>query len=74
MSKPNVWVTREGDDWVVRREGAERASSRHGTQQDALAAGRDTARREKVELIWQGRDRKIQGRNSYGNDPHPPKG
>ncbi len=23
MSKPNVWVTREGDDWVVRREGAE---------------------------------------------------
>ncbi len=74
MSNDNVWVTRQGDDWVVRREGSERASSRHSTQQDALDAGRTTARREEVELIWQGRDNKIKGRNSYGNDPHPPKG
>lgn len=74
MSKPNVWVTRDSDDWVVRREGSERASSRHNTQQGALDAGRQTARREQVELIWQGRDGKIQGRNSYGNDPHPPAG
>lgn len=43
MSKPNVWVTRDGDDWVVRREGSERASSRHQTQQGALDAGRATA-------------------------------
>ncbi|MEX0863505.1 MAG: DUF2188 domain-containing protein [Acidimicrobiia bacterium] len=74
MSKSNVWVTRDGDEWVVRREGSERASSRHETQGDALDAGRQTARREEVELIWQGRDGKIQGRNSYGNDPNPPKG
>jgi hypothetical protein len=25
-------------------------------------------------MIWQGQDGKIKGRNSYGNDPHPPKG
>jgi len=74
MSNDNVWVTRQGDDWVVRREGSDRASSRHTTQRDALDAGRTTARREEVELIWQGRDNKIQGRSSYGNDPHPPKG
>lgn len=72
--KPNVWVTRDDEGWAVRREGAERASSRHQTQRDAIAAGRKTAKRENVELIWQGRDRQIQGRNSYGNDPHPPKG
>ncbi len=74
MNKQNVWVTKQGDEWVVRREGASRASSRHGIQSDALQAGRETARREQVELIWQGRDHKIQGRNTYGNDPHPPKG
>jgi len=74
MSKANVWVTRQGDDWVVRREGSDRASSRHDTQADALDAGRQTARNESVELIWQGRDNRIQGRNSYGNDPHPPPG
>lgn len=73
-TNPNVWVTRDGDDGVVRREGSDRASSRHGTQHEALDAGRPTARREQVELIWQGRDNKIQGRYSYGNDPHPPKG
>ncbi len=71
--KPNVWVTRDGDAWTVRREGAKRASSRHSTQRDAIAAGKETAKREKVELIWQGRDGQIKGRNSYGNDPHPPK-
>lgn len=72
--KPNVWVTRDGDEWLVRREGAERASSRHSTQREALDVGRNTARREGVELIWQGRDHKIQGRDSYGQDPFPPPG
>ena len=72
--KPNVWVATDGDDWIVRREGSDRTSSRHDTQREAFEAGRHTARREQVELIWQGRDRKIQGRNSYGNDPHPPPG
>lgn len=72
--KPNVWVTRGDEAWVVRREGSSRASSRHETQREALESARETARREKVELIWQGRDGKIQGRNSYGNDPYPPKG
>ncbi len=74
MSNDNVWVTRQGDSWVVRREGADRASSRHDTQREALDAGRRTARREEVELIWQGRDNKIKGRSSYGNDPFPPPG
>ena len=70
----NVWVVKDGDDWAVRREGASRASSRHDTQAQAISQARDTARREGVEMIWQGRDGKIQGRNSYGNDPYPPPG
>ena len=72
--KSNVWVTTDGDDWIVRREGSDRAYSRRDTQREALEAGPNTARREQVELIWQGRDRMIWGRNSYGNAPHPPPG
>ncbi len=73
MAKKNVWIAKDGDDWVVRREGSDRASSRHDTQREALDAGRPTAKRDRVEMIWQGQDGKIKGRNSYGNDPHPPK-
>lgn len=72
--KRNVWVTRDGDGWAVRREGSQRASSRYSTQQQAISAGRETAKREKVELIWQGRDGQVKGRNTYDKDPHPPKG
>jgi hypothetical protein len=73
-NKPSVWVVSHGDGWAVRREGASRISSSHDTQAAAIDQGRDTARREHVELLWHGRDGKIQGRNSYGADQFPPKG
>lgn len=72
--KPNVWIVKDGEGWAVKREGAGRASSRHDTQKEALDAGRPAAIRDQVELLWQGKDGKIKGRNSHGNDPHPPKG
>ena len=68
MGKPNVWVVRDKDGWAVKHEGG-KASSHHETQAAAIAKGRTVAMREKVELIWQGRDGSIKGRNSYGNDP-----
>jgi hypothetical protein len=40
----------------------------------AQAAGRETARRERTEHIIHKKDGEIGSRNSYGNDPHPPKG
>jgi hypothetical protein len=69
MPKKNVWVTKEADDWAVRLEGSSRPLSRHATQKDALGVGRQRAERDKVELIWQGRDGQIKGRNSFGGDP-----
>jgi hypothetical protein len=44
------------------------------TKREAQQAGRDTARRDHVEHLIQGRDGKIDERNSYGHDPFPPKG
>lgn len=73
--KKGVHITpRDDGQWNVVRDGAQRASSVHATQADATGAGRDTARREKTELIIHGRDGRIRDRDSYGGDPHPPKG
>ena len=60
--------------WGVKKAGASRASSVHATQADAIAAATQIARNQKTELYIHGRDGRIRERNSYGNDPHPPKG
>lgn len=70
----NQWVTNRGNKWAVVGEGNSKASSLHDTQAEAIAAGKATAKNQKSELFIQGRNRKIRERNSYGNDPHPPKG
>jgi hypothetical protein len=68
------WVVRHGDGWAQRGEGNSRVTRTFDTQQQAIDAARDTARREKSEMLIQGEDGQIRERNSYGNDPHPPKG
>ena len=67
-----VHVVPHDDGWAVRREGAERVSSLHPTQKEALDAGRPIAQREKTELVIHGTDGKIRDSDSFGNDPHPP--
>lgn len=70
----NVWVTVHPNGWAVKREGSERATQTFSTQAEAIAHGRALAKKDKVEFILQGRDGQIRERDSYGNDPHPPKG
>jgi hypothetical protein len=55
--------------WQVKRDDAARASSVHDTKESAVAAGRETARREELELVVHTKDGKIENPNSYGNDP-----
>lgn len=73
MTRKNIHVVPRGDEWAVRREGASRASKVIATQREATEAARETARRENVELIVHGEDGRIRSRDSYGNDPCPPK-
>ncbi len=74
MSKRDYHVTPHvGGGWQVRREGAERASSVHDTQREALDRGRELARQERVELVIHRRDGQIRDSDSYGNDPNPPR-
>lgn len=74
MTKPGQHVVPNGSKWSVRRAGASKASRTFATQAEAIDKARDTAQKQKTELFIHGRDGRIRERNSYGSDPHPPKG
>lgn len=67
--KKDVHVVRRDEGWAVRRENGQRDSSHHSTQADAIAAARETAKRERLEVVIHGRDGKIRDSDSFGNDP-----
>ena len=58
----------------MRGAGSQRATSVHPTQQAAIDTAREIARKQSTELFIHGRDGRIRARDSYGNDPYPPKG
>jgi hypothetical protein len=75
MSGKNYWTSpRSEGGWSVRKAGAERAASIHDSQEDAWKEAKRLARGAGSEAILKGRDGQIRARNSYGNDPFPPKG
>lgn len=71
---PSQHVVPHDGKWAVRAEGAERATSVHDTQREAIDAAREIARRQGTELLIHGEDGKIRARDSYGHDPFPPRG
>ncbi len=63
-------------DWVNKKNGAEKASSKHGTQKEAEDVARQMLKNQGGgELITKGRDGKIRSKDTIapGNDPNPPK-
>lgn len=60
--------------WGNIKAGASKVSKIYATKPPAQAAGRKTAINQKAEHIIHNTDGKIGSRNSYGNDPYPPKG
>lgn len=74
MSKNNQHVTPHKEGWAVTGEGNSRAASVHSTQREAINTARQIARNNESELLIHGRNGQIRARDSYGNDPFPPKG
>lgn len=70
----NQHVVPHGDKWQVRGEGNERSTGTFDTQKEAINRAREIARNQESELLIHGRNGQIRDRNSYGNDPFPPKG
>lgn len=66
-------VSRPGG-WGNKSSGASRVAKIYPTKAGAQATGRKTAISQKAEHIIHNKNGKIGVRNSYGNDPHPPKG
>lgn len=74
MSKKGQHVVPNEGKWSVKKAGASKASSTHQTQGAAIKAATKVAKNQKSEVYIHGKDGRIRERNSFGNDPHPPKG
>ena len=74
MSKKGQHVVPTNGKWSVRKAGSERASGVYDTQKEAVTRAREIAQNQQTELYIHGRDGRIRERNTYGKDPHPPKG
>ena len=61
----------EGSGWINSQNG--KVLSRHRTKEVAVAAGREIAIGLKVEHTIHRTDGVISAKNSYGNDPFPPR-
>jgi len=74
MNKKNQHVVPCGEDWAVRGAGNNRATKIVDTQAQAIIIARKIAINNKSEVIIHRPNGKIRDKDSYGNDPFPPKG
>ncbi len=74
-NQKNVHVTynKKDKNWRVQSEGTTRAARIFSTKTEALKIGHDVALNKNGELFIHNQDGKITNRNSFGNDPNPPK-
>lgn len=70
-TRRSVHVSRDGGRWKVSQGGSK--VSTHNTQATAIGAARREARADRVDLVVHGRDGRIRSKDSYGNDPLPPR-
>ncbi len=74
MKKSNQHVVTHNGEWAVRRENSSRVTGTFPTQREAIDAGREIARNQNSELVIHRPNGQIRDKDSYGNDPFPPKG
>ena len=70
----NIHVTKRKDgNWQAKKEGAKRASAIRPTQTTAGEKARDLAIKSKAEVVTHRPNGQIRDKDSYGNDPCPPR-
>lgn len=60
--------------WQVKGAGNSRATARTTTQKEAMVIARNIAINQGSERVVHGVNGRIRAKDSYGNDPYPPKG
>ena len=66
-------VVKHQEGWAVKGAGNDRATKVTPTQKEAIDVAKEIAKQQKSEVVIHGRDGKIRDKDSYGNDPFPPK-
>lgn len=69
----NQHVTPKDDKWQVKGAGNQKATKLFDTQKEAIDFGRSIARNQQSELVIHRPNGQIRDKDSYGNDPNPPK-
>lgn len=70
----NQHVLPRDNGWSVKKAGASRDTKVFDKQSDAIECAKDIAKNKGSELFIHSKDGRIRERNTYGKDPHPPKG
>jgi len=70
----NQHVVPHNGSWAVRGAGNKKVTSTHATQLEAQKSARETAIRQKSEVVIHRTNGKIRDKDSYGKDPFPPRG
>lgn len=73
MPKKNQHVVPRDDGWAVRGAGNSKDTSRHDTQAQAINRAREIAQNQQSEVVIHRPDGRIRDKDSYGNDPMPPR-
>ena len=74
MGKSQHVTKHPSGGWQVKGAGNSRATVRTSTQKEAAAIARQIAKNQHAECFIHGKNGQIRARDSYGNDPYPPKG
>lgn len=71
--KKNQHVVPKGSKWAVKGAGNEKYTKIVNTQKQAIGIARRIAKNQQSELVIHRKDGRIRDKDSYGNDPYPPK-
>ena len=74
MGKNQHVTHRKDGNWQVKGAGNSRATVVTSTQKAAIKIATGIAKNQKSEMVIHGINGQIREKNSYGNDPCPPKG
>ena len=74
MRKNQHVTPHPGGGWQVKGAGNSRATVRTSTQSQAQAIAREIAKNQGSEVVIHRTNGQIRAKDSYGNDPFPPRG
>lgn len=74
MKKDQHVTPHQNGGWQVKGAGNSKATRVTSTQSDAIRIAREISKNQHSELVIHGRNGQIREKDSYGNDPFPPRG